>query len=78
MAPLDRLVSGDVLRDFRAGGVTIVMVTHFMPEAERLCDRIAVIDAGRVLVTASPAELIATAGEPTLEDAFVTLTGRAA
>jgi ABC-2 type transport system ATP-binding protein len=88
IAVLDELTTGldpharrdtwDLISDIRAGGVTIVMVTHFMPEAERLCDRIAVIDAGRVLVTASPAELIATAGEPTLEDAFVTLTGRAA
>jgi ABC-2 type transport system ATP-binding protein len=53
-----------------------VLVTHFMPEAERLCDRIAVIGDGRVLVTGSPAELITRAGQPTLEDAFVTLTGR--
>jgi ABC-2 type transport system ATP-binding protein len=35
-----------------------------------------VIDAGRVLVTASPAELVEKAGQPTLEDAFVSLTGR--
>ncbi|WP_433384688.1 ABC transporter ATP-binding protein [Actinoplanes sp. CA-142083] len=88
IAVLDELTTGldpharrdtwDLISDVRDSGVTIVLVTHFMPEAERLCDRIAVIDAGRVLVTASPAELISEAGEPTLEDAFVSLTGRTA
>ncbi|MEU4238347.1 ABC transporter ATP-binding protein [Actinoplanes sp. NPDC026619] len=55
---------------------TIVLVTHFMPEAERLCDRIAVIDAGRVLVTGTPAEIVSRAGHTDLEDAFVALTRR--
>jgi ABC-2 type transport system ATP-binding protein len=86
IAILDELTTGldpharrdtwDLIADVRASGVTIVLVTHFMPEAERLCDRIAVIGDGRVLVTGSPAELITRAGQPTLEDAFVTLTGR--
>jgi ABC-2 type transport system ATP-binding protein len=40
-----------------------VLVTHFMEEAERLCDRVAVIDSGRVIATGSPAELAARAGE---------------
>jgi ABC-2 type transport system ATP-binding protein len=88
IAVLDELTTGldpharrdtwDLISDVRDSGVTIVLVTHFMPEAERLCDRVAVIDAGRVLVTATPAELIAEAGRPTLEDAFVSLTGRTA
>jgi ABC-2 type transport system ATP-binding protein len=86
IAILDELTTGldpharrdtwDLITDVRASGVTIVLVTHFMPEAERLCDRIAVIDGGRVKVSGTPAELIARAGQPTLEDAFVTLTGR--
>jgi ABC-2 type transport system ATP-binding protein len=42
----------------RARGVSIVLVTHFMEEAERLCDRVAVIDAGRVVATGSPTALI--------------------
>jgi len=88
IAVLDELTTGldpharrdtwDLIREVRARGVTIVLVTHFMPEAERLCDRIAVIDAGRVLTTGSPAELIERAGQTTLEDAFVELTGRTA
>jgi ABC-2 type transport system ATP-binding protein len=86
IAVLDELTTGldpharrdtwDLIAGIRDRGVTIVLVTHFMPEAERLCDRVAVIDAGRVLTIGSPAELITRAGEPSLEDAFVTLTGR--
>ncbi len=86
IAVLDELTTGldpharrdtwDLIAGVRAAGVTIVLVTHFMQEAERLCDRIAVIDAGRVLVTGTPAELVQRAGQPTLEDAFVALTGR--
>jgi ABC-2 type transport system ATP-binding protein len=84
IAVLDELTTGldpharrdtwDLIADVRRQGVTIVLVTHLMPEAERLCDRIAVIDAGRVLTVGTPAELIERAGRPTLEDAFVALT----
>ncbi|RSM34756.1 ABC transporter ATP-binding protein [Amycolatopsis balhimycina DSM 5908] len=64
-----RLVEG-----VRATGVTVLLVTHFMDEAERLCDRVAIFDAGRVAATGTPAELRATAGASTLDDAFVSLT----
>lgn len=64
-----RLVEG-----VRAAGVTVLLVTHFMDEAERLCDRVAIFDAGRVVATGTPAELRATAGASTLDDAFVSLT----
>lgn len=64
-----RLVEG-----IRAAGVTVLLVTHFMDEAERLCDRVAIFDAGRVVATGTPAELRATAGASTLDDAFVSLT----
>ena len=86
IAVLDELTTGldpharrdtwDLIAGVRARGVTIVLVTHFMPEAERLCDRVAVIDAGRVLVTGTPAELVARAGRTSLEDAYVALTER--
>ena len=58
----------------RATGVTVLLVTHFMDEAERLCDRVAIFDAGRVVATGTPAELRAAAGASTLDDAFVSLT----
>lgn len=60
---------------------TVVLTTHDMHEAERLCDRIAIIDRGRIVAEGTPAELKAlvrqNGHEPTLEDVFMALTGRA-
>ncbi|GLZ33443.1 multidrug ABC transporter ATP-binding protein [Lentzea sp. NBRC 105346] len=47
-----------VVEDVRASGVTIVLVTHFMAEAERLCDRLAVVNAGRVVALDTPSGLV--------------------
>ncbi|NUR04927.1 MAG: ABC transporter ATP-binding protein [Streptomyces sp.] len=47
-----------LIEDVRASGVTVLLVTHFMEEAQRLCDRIAVIDKGRVAALDTPAGLI--------------------
>lgn len=54
----------------RGEGVTIFVSTHFMNEAMR-CDRVALMDSGRVLITDTPAGLIASRGAATLEDAFI-------
>ncbi len=54
----------------RGQGVTIFVSTHFMNEAAR-CDRVALMDAGKVLATGAPAELIAARGAGNLEDAFI-------
>lgn len=69
IAVLDELTTGldpqarrdtwDLVEGVRDQGVTVLMVTHFMEEAERLCDRIAVIDAGRVAAIDTPAGLVA-------------------
>ncbi|MET7990566.1 ABC transporter ATP-binding protein [Amycolatopsis sp. NPDC005232] len=74
--PHSRRETWKVVTAVRDAGVTVVLVTHFMDEAERLCDRVAVFDAGRIIATGTPAELRATTGKSTLDDAFVTLTGR--
>ena len=55
----------------RARGTAVVLVTHFMDEVERLCDRVAVIHQGRVVALDAPQSL---AGDQRLEDAFVELT----
>ena len=47
---------------FRAGGGTVVLTTHYMEEAERLCDRVAIVDHGRVISLGTPRELIASLG----------------
>ncbi|MFD3725583.1 ABC transporter ATP-binding protein [Streptomyces sp. NPDC058671] len=56
--PRARREAGSLVEDIRAGGVTVLLVTHFMEEAQRLCDRIAVIDGGRVAALDTPAGLI--------------------
>jgi ABC-2 type transport system ATP-binding protein len=52
----------DVIRDLQDRGRTTVLTTHYMDEAERLCDRVAIIDHGRVIALGSPADLIARLG----------------
>ncbi|MDT0343231.1 ABC transporter ATP-binding protein [Streptomyces litchfieldiae] len=56
--PRARRDTWELLEDIRADGVAVVLVTHFMEEAQRLCDRIAVIDKGRVTAVDTPAGLI--------------------
>ncbi|MFJ8657321.1 ABC transporter ATP-binding protein [Streptomyces rochei] len=56
--PRARRETWQLIEDIRAGGVTVLLVTHFMEEAQRLCDRIAVIDKGRVAALDTPAGLI--------------------
>jgi len=69
--PLARDRFWELLIDLsRNAGVTIFVSTHFMNEAER-CDRISLMDSGRVLATDTPAALIKARGAATLEDAFV-------
>jgi ABC-2 type transport system ATP-binding protein len=57
--PQSRRDTWDLIEQIRDRGVTILLVTHFMEEAERLCDRVAVIDAGAVAALDTPAGLIA-------------------
>ena len=56
-------------------GVTVFLTTHYMDEADRVADRIAVIDHGRIVATGSTAELKAQTGTDSLEAAFLALTG---
>ena len=57
--PQSRHQVWDKLATLKATGLTILMTTHYMEEASRLCDRLVIIDHGRILVDGSPAELIA-------------------
>jgi ABC-2 type transport system ATP-binding protein len=55
--PQTRINLWEVLRELHAGGQTILLTTHYMEEADALCERLAIIDHGRVLALGSPAEL---------------------
>lgn len=56
--PAARRATWELVERVRDRGVTILLVTHFMEEAERLCDRLVIIDHGRVVAQGTPAELI--------------------
>jgi ABC-2 type transport system ATP-binding protein len=75
----------DLITEFKGKGRTILLTTHYMDEAEILCDRVAIMDHGRVIALGTPLELMASIEMPpkeprahaaTLEDVFVALTGR--
>ena len=57
--PQARRDTWSAIEQIRDTGVTVLLVTHFMEEAERLCDRVAVIDAGRVIALDTPTRLVA-------------------
>jgi len=77
----------DLIRSFREDGTTVVLTTHSMEEAELLCDRVAIMDAGRIVALDRPAALVdallgrgfrrpaAVQREATLEDVFLDLCG---
>jgi lipooligosaccharide transport system ATP-binding protein len=71
--PQARHILWDRLFRLKENGVTIVITTHYMDEAEQLCDRIIVMDAGKIMAEGSPAELIKTyASKEVLEVRFGT------
>jgi ABC-2 type transport system ATP-binding protein len=60
--PQARLSLWDIVEKFRAGGGTILLTTHYMEEATRLCDRVAIMDHGKVIALGTPAALIESLG----------------
>ena len=64
--PQSRLQLWEVVTKFRAGGGTVMLTTHYMDEAERLCDRIAIVDHGKVIALGTPPELIAKLDAPNI------------
>ncbi|MEO7292473.1 MAG: ABC transporter ATP-binding protein [Ginsengibacter sp.] len=77
----------DLIKDIRSKGTTVIITTHYMDEAEQLCDRVAIMDEGKIIALDSPDklidELVATGFErpkvtksANLEDVFINLTGK--
>lgn len=60
--PQARLKLWDIVEQFRAGGGSIVLTTHYMDEASRLCDRVAIMDHGRIIARDTPTKLIESLG----------------
>jgi ABC-2 type transport system ATP-binding protein len=64
------------VRQIRDMGTTIVLTTHYLDEADRLCDRVAIIDSGRIRAVSTPAGLKDQFGVATLDDIFLAATGQ--
>jgi ABC-2 type transport system ATP-binding protein len=76
--PRARTAIWDALDQLRHSlGVTVVLTTHYMDEADRLCDRLGIIDRGTVVTEGTPAKLKASVGSASLEDVYLHYTGRA-
>ena len=78
----------DLIKEIRDEGITIVLTTHYMDEAELLCDRLAIMDAGKIITIDTPHNLIKqllargfkkkqVVEQANLEDVFIDLTGKA-
>ena len=64
--PQGRLALWDLLRDLNSQGQTIMLTTHYMEEADKLCDRVAIMDHGRILALDTPSELKRSVGADTI------------
>jgi lipooligosaccharide transport system ATP-binding protein len=74
--PQARLAVWDLLDRLKSEGVTLILTTHYMEEAERICDRLAIMDHGKIAIWGSPAELLERYGQSNLEGVFIEITGR--
>ncbi len=74
--PHSRHIVWEKLKDLKAKDTTLILTTHYMEEAERLCDRVAIMDFGRMVTIDSPSQLMGLHGG-NLEDVYLKLTGRA-
>jgi ABC-2 type transport system ATP-binding protein len=75
--PASRHAMWAMIRELQhSSGVTLFLTTHYMEEADELCDLIAICDHGRIVASGTPAELKREAGCLTLEDVFIAYTGR--
>ncbi len=73
--PYSRHSVWEKMEALKSKGVTLVLTTHYMEEAEKICDRVAIMNSGRILTVDTPSRLMSTY-EGTLEDVYLKLTGR--
>ncbi len=76
MDPQSRHAVWDFVKELKAQNKTIILTTHYMEEAEELCDRVGIIDHGKLIALGTPKELIVKNNVKNLEEVFIELTGR--
>ncbi len=74
--PQSRHAVWDFIKEQKTRGKTIILTTHYMEEAEELCDRVGIIDQGKLIALGTPKELITKNNVKNLEEVFIQLTGR--
>ena len=73
--PQARLAVWGQLDDMKRAGVTLIVTTHYMEEADRICDRLVIMDYGEIVAAGTPAELRERYEQETLEGVFLEITG---
>jgi ABC-2 type transport system ATP-binding protein len=76
MDPQSRHAVWDFIKDLKKEDKTIILTTHYMEEAEELCDRVGIIDHGKLIALGTPRDLISKNKVKNLEEVFIALTGR--
>jgi ABC-2 type transport system ATP-binding protein len=76
MDPQSRHAVWDFIQELKTQNKTIILTTHYMEEAEALCDRVGIIDHGKLIALGTPKELIQKNNVKNLEEVFIQLTGR--
>lgn len=76
MDPKSRRDVWDFIKGLKEDGKTIILTTHYMEEAEYLCDRVGIIDHGKLIALGSPEALISEHKVKNLEEVFIKITGR--
>lgn len=76
MDPQSRHAVWDFIKELKKQNKTVILTTHYMEEAEELCDRIGIIDHGRLIALGAPQQLMDKFRAKNLEEVFIQLTGR--
>jgi ABC-2 type transport system ATP-binding protein len=76
MDPKSRRDVWDFIKGLKKDGKTVILTTHYMEEAEYLCDRVGIIDRGKLIALGSPEALISEHKVKNLEEVFIKITGR--
>ncbi|MFW9802750.1 MAG: ABC transporter ATP-binding protein [Candidatus Thorarchaeota archaeon] len=76
MDPVSRRAVWDFIRELQNNGKAIILTTHYMEEAEELCDRVGIIDQGKLIALGTPNELMEQHNAEDLEEVFIKLTGK--
>ena len=76
MDPVSRRAVWQFIKELKSQGKAIILTTHYMEEAEELCDRVGIIDQGKLIALGAPSELMKEHEAKDLEEVFIKLTGK--